>query len=181
MSEREAKEDLPVITQMPIVSSETWEALCVEMKQKEKFFLSLGADLVRENPQHRKSYEETLRNGNSPSEIPDVTNAVALLIWRALDIQAKRDGYQLPEIPNPVNPLSALVEFIPQIRSKEWELDLIDIAYNEILRTNPVIGEIVNVIAEVIAPDKIFRVSPEMQGKQGAVHLFYGVKSAMTK
>lgn len=179
MLSEEAK-SLPTIAEMPVITPKVWETLRSEMDHGgggEKFFWSLGADFVRVNPQHRKTYEETLKNAR-PSETPDATAAVVLLVLRALDMQAKNDGFQLPEIPNPINPLPALRKFIPQSQGEEWKL--IDAAYNELLRMNPVVGEIVHDIAAG-APDEVLRIMTETQAKRGAVYAFYGIKAVIPR
>jgi hypothetical protein len=177
MTKEQGAENLPIITKMPIINPEVWETLYSQTGQGKNFYWLLGSDLVKANPQHRQAYEETLREGKSP-ETPDATSAVVLLVLRALDIQAKNDGHRLPEIPNPIDPLPALREFIPHAKGSESEL--IDIAYNEILKTNPVIGEIVQDIAKG-APDELLKIATERQGKRAVMYAYYGVKSVIPK
>lgn len=52
-------------------------------------------------------------------------------------MQAKSEGNHLPQIPSPINPLPALRGFI--LLAQGDESRLIDIAYDEILKTNPII------------------------------------------
>jgi hypothetical protein len=175
---REEFGSLPVIKRMPIVKSETWRTLRDESdKGGSSYFWSLGANLVRKNPEHRELYEEVLRDGRPP-ETPDATNATVLLILRILGMQANKDGYQLPQIPSPINPLPALREFIP--RGDGTEFGLIDVAYGELIRTNPVIGEIVEDMGTG-APDEPMRIVSIRQAKRGAVYAFYGVKAVIPR
>ena len=169
---------LPVVTEMPIITSQIWQSLLREMEAGgDGYFWSLGADLTRANPEHREAYEEALRN-SKPSEVPDATMATVLLVLRALDLQAKADGYQLPEIPSPIDPLPALQKFI--LRAQGEEFKIIDIAYEELLKENPVIGEIVLDMG-VGAPDELLRIATETQAKRGAVYAFYGVKAVIPR
>lgn len=173
MSAEEAK-GLPIITRMPVIKPEVLHVLRVEREQSgETYFWLLGANLVRAHPQHKKTYEQALRNPKPP-EAPDATSAAVLLVLHALDMQAKNDGFQLPPIPSPINPLPALREFMLRVQGVESKL--IDLAYDELLKTNPVIGEIVHDIG-VGAPDQFLRIATERQAKRGAVYAFYGVKS----
>lgn len=167
---------LPTITSMPVVKPEVQESLRLEREQGgEQYFWSLGASLVRGHAQHRDSYEQALRDPKQP-EAPDATSAAVLLVFHALDIQAKNEGYQLPEIPSPIDPLPALKELIPI--SNDSELGLIEVAFQEILKTNPVIGGIVKDM-EVGAPDEPLRIMTETQAKRGAVYAYFGIKSAL--
>lgn len=178
MSASEETKRLPVITRMPVVTPGILQALREERGHGgETYFWSLGADLARGHSQHRETYEQALRNP-TPPETPDATSATVLLVLHALDMQAKNEGYQLPEIPSPINPLPALREFIP--RSNGTELGLINIAYTELIRTNPVLGDIVKDI-EIGAPDEPLRIMTETQAKRGAVYAYYGVKSILPK
>ena len=177
MSSEEVK-SLPIATEMPIIKSQVWQTILKEREHgKEGYFWSLGADLARANPQHREAYEEALRDPR-PSETPDATSATVLLVLRALDVQAKSDGYQLPQVPSPINPLPALREFIPRAQGDESKL--IDIAYNELLKKNPVIKDIVQDMG-VGAPDELLRIATETQAKRGAVYAFYGVKAVISR
>lgn len=172
----EKDKGIPIIKEMPIVKPNIWEVIRNEMRDVgEKYYWLVGSDLVKANPQHRVSYEEALRDA-TPNETPDATRAILLLVLKSLDMQAKSDGFQLPKIPVPMSPAPALREFIPRAQGEEWRL--IDIAYGEILRTNPVIGEIVDYIA-MGAPDEILRIATETQGKRGAVYAFYSIKAAI--
>jgi len=177
MRSEEAK-NLPIITKMPIVKPETWRTLNGEWERDvEGYLLSLGADFANANPQHKEVYENALRDARF-SEVPDATSATVLLVLRALDMQAKSDGYQLPQIPSPINPLPALREFIPRAQGKA--LKLINIGYDELIKTNPVIGEIVQDISAG-APNETLRITTETQAKRGAVYAFYGVKAVIPK
>ncbi len=176
MSTEEAKR-LPIITRMPVIKPEVLLAIRDEREHGgETYFWLLGADLARGHSQHREIYEQALRDPNPP-EAPNATMATVLLILHALDMQAKNDGFQLPDIPSPINPRPALREFIP--RSNGTELGLIDVAYEEVLKTNPVIGDIVKEM-EIGAPDELLRIMTETQAKRGAVYAFYGVKAVIT-
>lgn len=177
MTSEEAK-SLPIVTEMPIIKPKVWQILLNERENGgERYFWSLGADLVKANPQHREAYEEALRDPR-PSETPDATSATVLLVLRALDMQAKSDGHQLPQIPSPINPLPALREFIPRAQGEESKL--IDIAYDDLLKKNPIIGEIVLDMG-VGAPDEFLRIATETQAKRGAVYAFYGVKAIISR
>lgn len=172
----EKAKGLPIIVEMPIIKPQVWQTLRNEWEHGgEKYFWSLGANLVKANPQHRKAYEEAIREARHPNT-PDATSATVLLVLRALDMQAKSDGYQLPQIPSPIDPLPALKEFIP--RAQGEESILIAIAYRELLKTNPTIGEIVRDMG-VGAPDEFLRIITETQAKRGAVYAYYGVKAAI--
>lgn len=173
MFSEEAK-SLPVITEAPVIKAETWDKLRIEMEQGGyQYFWSLGAKMVANNPQHRLAYEEALRS--DPPETPDATRAMVLLVLRVLDMQAKNDGYRLPEIPSPINPRPAL-RYHMAISNNISEL--IDIAYADILRTNPVIGSIVDFMAKG-APDELLQIATERQGKVGSVYAYFGVKSQL--
>lgn len=175
---REEATNLPIITKMPVIEPQLWQTLCDEMNRSgDGYFRLLGAKLARKNPQHREAYERALREAKSPGT-PDATSAIVLLVLRALEMQAKNDGYQLPQIPSPINPLPALREFIPQAEGEE--LKLINIAYDKLLKTNPAIGEIVNYIV-LGAPDMILKIATESQAKRGAVYAFYGVKAVIPR
>lgn len=136
---------LPVIREMPIVDAETWRALREEMGRGdvEDYFLGkIGGEFVKANPAQREVYESVLRDAE-PRETddlgvpkdPDLTSATVLTVWRVLNMQARKNGYQLPQLPSAINPLPALREFIP--RASGSELRLMDIAYRELLRAEP--------------------------------------------
>ena len=57
---------------MPVVKPEVLSALRTEREQDgEAYFWSLGADLARKHSQHRKNYEQALRDPKLPdSAIP---------------------------------------------------------------------------------------------------------------
>lgn len=182
MSENDPTKDLSVIREMPVVSKKTWERLRSQFRadQKGTMLWSIGADIVRKNPDHKEAYEEALRDTERP-EFPDATSGIFLLVHEALKMQAEEEGHKLPELSSPVNPMPALREFMPRIRNRqEWEIELMDIAYGEILNTNPIIGEIINYIAAG-APDEFLRATTEAQGKRGAVYAYYVNKSAIIK
>lgn len=173
---KEEVASLPIITEMSIIKPQIWQSLRNERENGgEGYFWSLGANFVRANPQHGEAYGEALRE-TKPPEAPDATSATVLLVLRALDMQAKNDGFKLPSIPSPINPLPALKDFI--LRANGDESRLIDIAYDDLLRANPVIGEIVRDITSG-APDELLRIATEAQAKRGAVYAFYGVKAAI--
>ncbi len=177
MTNEEAK-SLPIIRKMPVISLEVWQTIRKELDQSgERYYWSIGADLVKTSPEHKDAYEEALRD-TKPPEIPDATMATVLLVLRALEVQARNDGYQLPEIPSPINPLPALGEFIP--RSKGKMSTLIDIVYGELVRDNPVYGDIVRDMS-IGAPDEVLRITTESQVKRGIVYAFYGVRAVIPR
>ena len=172
MSPEEGK-TLPLITSMPVVKPEVLETIRGERQQGTgNYFLMLGANLARENPQQRKAYEDALRA--EPPKTPDATSAAVLLVLRALYLQARDDGFRLPEIPREINPSPALMRLWPQ--SDRTEFGVISVAYEDLLRKNPVIGEILQDIEEG-APDELLRIMTETQAKRGAVYAYYGIMS----
>ncbi len=171
----EGPRTLPIIIRMPIIKPEVLETLRVEREQGgERYFWSLGAAFAEENPQHRMGYEEAVRTG--PSTTPDATSGTVLFILRALELQARNDGFQLPQMPRSIDPSPALRGFMR--RSDGTDLDAINMAYDELIRTNPVIGDIVKEI-QVGVPDELLRIMTKTQAKRGAVYAFYGVKSLL--
>lgn len=177
MSRSEKDKKLPIIRKMPIIQQKVLDALRVEMDQGgDNYYWGLGAKIAEGNPQHREAYEKSKQE--KPPETPDATKGIVLLVWRALEMQAENDGYRLPEVPSPISPLPALRKFIPQ--AKGSAVELIDIAYNELLKTNPLIE---NIVQDIVtgAPDQFLQVITEAQAKRGAVFAFYGVKAAIPK
>ena len=171
----EGPRTLPIITRMPVIKPEVLETLRVERQQGgERYFWSLGATFAHENPQHREGYQEAVRNGSATT--PDATSGTVLFVLHALELQAQSEGFQLPQIPRSIDPTPALRGFMR--RSDGTDLDVINMAYDELVRTNPVIGDIVREM-QVGATDELLRIMTETQAKRGAVYAFYGVKSLL--
>ncbi len=164
--------DLPFITRMPIIKPEVLDMLRAERERAGRgYFWRVGAEFVRENPSQAEAYKDALRA--EPPTTPDATSAAFLWVWQALEVQARMDGFRLPQMPKTVNPSPALRDFMR--RSDGTDLHVINMAYDALLKINPVVGDIVREI-QIGAPDELLRIMTETQAKRGAVYAYYGVE-----
>ena len=179
MKDRDPRE-LPMATEMPVVTSVTLNALRALRDGAERggrFWYRLGENFVEKNPAQVPAFQALLRTSPSIEEVPakpNVTSAACLYTWKLLDMQATTDGVQLPEFGETIDPSQELQGFWDQAEGIEERV--LELAHEDLVRSNSVLGEIVNDIAEG-APDAYLRAITEEQVKRGAVYVYFGLRS----